>query len=530
MTPSFNLWSEPWITLEKHDGSQEEASIEDALLRAQAYRTLYEPSPLIIAAIHRLLVAVLQAVVRPQTAGDLARLWRAGRFPADDIRRFGEDYGARFDLFSPDQPFMQSADLPLAPDKKSNAKSVGYLLQEQTAGTAVTHYNHTYDDRQQFCPACAAKGLLLIPPFASSGGAGIKPSINGVPPIYILPGGRSYFEMLAASLVTPPYQPDAAAQEDTPWWQHDPVVAAKREVTRVGYLHSLTFPARRVRLHPRPDQRPCTRCGAVSDWSVASMVYEMGESRPKDALFWRDPFAAYRVSGDEAPTPIRPVEGKAIWREFTGLFLPTTPDSGASKGRAFYRPNLLNQLDELWELDEAVLPFRAGRYPFRTIGLRTDMKMKIFEWEEAGFEVPATVLFNQRAAGKVRDGIEFARQCEGILKGMYQRYFSGRATELPDAGPIKGSAALKAQMAQRYWQQLGDAFRLWLLRFEPAAGLEILAADWLQTVVRVGSDVFRETAESLNSGASDALVCEQAINHCRASLYSLRNKMKENKA
>lgn len=521
MTASFNLWSEPWITLERPDGSQEEVGIEAALRQAHEYRVVYEPSPLVIVGIHRLLVAILQAAYQPQKARDLVGLWRAGRFPAEPIQQFGEQFAARFDLFSAEQPFLQSADLPLMPDKKSNVKSVGYLLQEQPAGTAVTHYNHTYEERQQFCPACAAKGLLLIPPFASSGGAGIKPSINGVPPIYILPGGRSYFDMLAASLVTPAYQPGSGKVEDTPWWQHDPVVAGKQEISRVGYLHSLTFPARRVRLHPRRSQQPCTRCGRLSEWTVATMIYEMGESRPKDAPFWRDPFAAYRVS-DKGPMPIRPVEGKAIWREFAAMFLPAED----SDEQFLLRPHLLNQLEEIRGLDEDILPYRSGRYPFRTIGLRTDMKMKIFEWQEAGFEVPGAVLFDPKPGRTIRAAIEFAGDGVGVLKGMYKKYFSGPSADLPAALPIKGPAAVQAQMVQQYWQRLGDAFRQWLTRFQPEADLKALADDWMEIVIRVGSDVFRETAESLNSGTSTALICEQAINHCRASLYSQRNKLK----
>jgi hypothetical protein len=265
------------------------------------------------------------------------------------------------------------------------------------------------------------------------------------------------------------------------------------------------------------------------------MIYEMGQSRSKDAPFWRDPFAAYRISDDNQPIPLRPIEGKAIWREFAGLFLHSEAfrhDDATGKGVTFLRPHLLNQLDELQnrldelgDVDDTAFPFLAGRYPFRTIGLRTDMKMKIFEWEEAGFDIPITVLFGLRASQIIRDAVEFATKCDGILKSMYQRHFSGPLAELPAATPVKGSPVIRAQMVQRYWQQLGDAFRLWLVRFEPAADGEALSQEWLQTVLRTGTAVFRQTAESLNTGTSTALVCEQAINHCRASLYSYRHKI-----
>lgn len=523
-TPTFNLWTEPWLTAETAAGALETVNIEALLRDAGRYRALYDPSPLVVVAVHRLLVAILQDSLKPRRKPDLLALWEADAFPPEAIVAFGRDYAHRFDLFSADAPFLQSADIPLQPEKKGRGKSVGYLLQELTAGTAVTHYNHLYEGDLFLCAACCAKGLLGVPAFASSGGAGIKPSINGVPPIYVLPGGETYYHSLVASLTTPAFQPRAAdAQHDTPWWRREPIVGKKQEAVRVGYLHSLTFPARRVRLHPEPMNRPCSRCGRATAWGAAEMVYEMGESRPDDAPFWQDPFAAYRLPQKEAPgdpTPVRPVEGRAVWREFAALFLPQ--DTEAVGGQLkFQRPTVIDQIEQV----VAELPERAtDLIPFQTVGLRTDMKMKIFEWESSGFLVMPRVLNDPETGVKIAAGLDFAWKCEGILKSMYARYFDGRSPTFPDAAPLRGTAAIRARMTQRYWQQLGDAFRRWLLRFEPVADAEELFEEWLKTVVEIGERVFRDTAEQLYSGNSTALVCEQAINHARNSLINYRNK------
>ncbi len=87
------------------------------------------------------------------------------------------------------------------------------------------------------------------------------------------------------------------------------MVKKSSTVYEVGYLHSLTFPARRVRLHPEALPIQCSRCNGESEWAVRQMVFEMGESREKYAEFWFDPFAAYKID-KEKPIPIRPVEGK----------------------------------------------------------------------------------------------------------------------------------------------------------------------------------------------------------------------------
>ncbi|MGC9349820.1 MAG: type I-E CRISPR-associated protein Cse1/CasA, partial [Anaerolineae bacterium] len=173
--PSFNLWTEPWITLETPDGSLRELSLEKTLKHAHELRAIYDPSPLVIASIHRLLTAIVHDIIRPARDEDLAEVWKAERYAESEIHLFGERYAHRFDLFSRETPFLQSADLPLEPEKRApGMKPVSYLIEEIPAGTEVAHYRHGVADDYVFCPVCAARGLVTIPAFATSGGAGIK--------------------------------------------------------------------------------------------------------------------------------------------------------------------------------------------------------------------------------------------------------------------------------------------------------------------------------------------------------------------
>ncbi len=512
-TPSFNLWTEPWITVERPGGQLDVLNIQQTLMEAPNIRALYEPSPLVVVAVHRLLVAVLQDSLRPERVADLVKIWRDGQFSAEALQCFDDTYAARFDLFSAAAPFLQSADLPLVADKKDGPKPIGYLLTEQPAGTAVTHYTHAYDAEQQFCSRCVAKGLLLIPAFASSGGSGIKPSINGVPPIYVLPGGETLFTSLAASLTLPNFQP-GRAEGDAAWWSRSPIVKKKEIVKRVGYLHSLTFPARRVRVHPVVGQRPCTRCGQQTAWHAATMIYEMGQSRPEDAVWWRDPFAAYRKpkTANEEPLPIRPVEGRPVWREFSGLFLPSQPDE--TKLHA-YRPSILEQLEEL---PEEVFPFKGSIIPLRVISLRTDMKMKIFEWEESGFAVPPRLLREVDTAKQIEESLEFAVKCAGILKGTFKDYFGGGGK---DKNRLK---SINVHMETRYWQALGQTFRAHIQRYTSQANTAALFEDWLQLVIRQAIDTFEEASKLLPDDGAGLALRVQANSHCQAKLYSYRKK------
>ena len=86
--PAFNLWTEPWISVEKPDGGIEQGSIQQ-VLHVEEFRAIYDPSPLTVVGLDRLLVAILQFVIQPQKDADIKNLWKAGTFPDHPIQAFG---------------------------------------------------------------------------------------------------------------------------------------------------------------------------------------------------------------------------------------------------------------------------------------------------------------------------------------------------------------------------------------------------------------------------------------------------------
>jgi len=494
--PSFNLWLQPWIMLEKPTEGIGILSIEQTLLRASDFSTVHDSSPLVVVGIMRLLIAILQDTLAPQYNTDLGELWQAGHFPEDKIRAFGKQYAQRFDLFSENEPFLQTANVGLVSEKDLNLKTVAYLTCEIPSGTAGTHYRHGGEDAQVFCPVCAAKGLLTIPPFATSGGAGIKPSINGVPPVYVLPGGHNLFESLAASLVLPEDYPGPArgVQPDQVWWKRSAVVERSKEVLQVGYLNSLTFPARRVRLFPETSGANCTRCGATAPWMVHNMLFEMGESRPKDSTFWQDPFAAYRVNDKKAPVPIRPVEGKPLWREYAGLFLHSAGKSVDGKGTI--RPKILDRLAILYEEGYGSQEFQCF---FRVIGLRTDMKAKVFEWMDAGFDVPATLLQSRTAELVVDPALQFAQECASAMTGTFQSQLGANQGRYTHA---------RVSMLAAYWSKLSGAFRDFVLALSQAGETtanqrQQLLEDWKKQVLFHTRTCFHAALKTIGNSGRD---------------------------
>jgi CRISPR system Cascade subunit CasA len=512
--PTFNLWSEAWIALERSDGPPIRAGIEQTLLDAHHFTAIYNLSPLVIVGIHRLLVAILQDCLNPQRSVELRELWQAGQFPAERIRDFGQNYADRFDLFSKEKPFMQSGGLPAAPIKDGNNKTVGYLAAETSPATAIDHYRHGYPEGEYFCPACAAGALLTIPPFTSIGGRGYKPSINGIPPLYVLPGGQNLFQSLVLSLLLPGenhWPPSASRRQDLPWWKHPPVVERGKEVIEVGYLHSLTFPARQVRLHPLKLDSLCTRCGQTSTWGVQTMVFEMGESRPKDAIPWADPFVAHRMPEEDKPgypVAIRPNSGKALWREYAGLFLYPS-----EKGKKrIHRPAILNRIAEEYGNDVAVLRFRC-------IGARMD-QAKVLEWVDSTFGVPASLMNDIGVTYLVRNATQFVEDCAAVMTGVF------RSTVNPSRRRDRHKV-LRDQMLDHFWTRLADPFRDLILELVKEENRLISIKNWADIVTHHAQNSFDETITGIGDDAFSLRRQEVGKRDCRVALSRKRAKYLE---
>lgn len=538
--PSFNLWTEPWIALENSRGELSQHGIRDALVNAHKCVAIYDPSPLVVVGIHRLLTAILQDALNPKENGDLEQLWANGRFPQDKIDGFGKQYADRFDLFSEDKPFFQSADLPMFPDEteRKASKCVAQLFPETPSGSLVTHYRHMTDEEQIFSPVAVAAGLVTMPPFISSGGAGLMPSINGVPPIYVLPSGKILFESLAASLLTARWLDKyASAQSDLAWWRRTvPVVIQEskkkkpgmkftehRQLGEVSYLHGLTFPARKVRLHPEHLNTICSRTGQRSKWCVRTMAFRMGESCLEEVQ-WQEPFAAYRLpvkptgqrksssskKSADKPKPIRPMRIRAAWREFTGLFLQRKDENQRTR-----RPLFLNQLAEL-EISK-----RVQTYPFRCVAWQTDGKMKFFEWMDFGFDVPPALLQDSNGAELTDQALAFATECANIIKRVFFSTFKR------DAKSPERFRRLKERLEADYWSALAGKFRQFVLDLGNDDRQRQTLDGWYDTVVREAQGEFDRAADTTGDDGNTLFKIEQGKERCRKELNISRSKTRQ---
>lgn len=510
--PSFDLWQSPWIRVRDATGSAALLGLRQTLSEAHRWRDLADPSPIVAVSIHRLLVAILQDALKPRSTTDLARLWREPGLPREPLDAFALEYADRFELFSPDRPFLQSADFGLAPSKKDKVKSVLTLYPDWPSGGESTHFRHGREVDGAMCPVCAASGLVLQSSFAAAGGRGIGPSINGAPPLYVLPQGETLAQSLKASLISPDYYPTYADQEnDLAWWRHGPVIKQRHFVARVGYVHSLTFPARQTRLHPASaDGQPCVRCGTRGEWVVRTMVYNMGETRVGASGLWQDPFLAYKVPRDTTlgPLPLRPRSGRALWRDYGALFLEAQRDDNPST----FRPKVLAQIDAVAEA--AALP-AADTLRVRCVGMRTD-QAKVFEWVDEGLEVPLALLHSREAAIEIENGLSFSERLQSDLLVAWSEHIEGR---------LGRYRTERTRMLDSYWSSLAPAFDRYALSCAAAAqdampegrdhALAGARREWARVTAHTAQRVFEEATSALGDIGVTLRMRIRGEAHCR---------------
>src|SRR4030042_3783119 len=105
---TFNLVDEKWIPVRFPDGTRDELGIRDTLLRSGGIAAIEDPSPLVVAALHRFLLAVLYRALEGPTDIDQAKALFKEGLPGVKITAYLEKWRDRFWLFDERYPFGQN--------------------------------------------------------------------------------------------------------------------------------------------------------------------------------------------------------------------------------------------------------------------------------------------------------------------------------------------------------------------------------------------------------------------------------------
>jgi CRISPR system Cascade subunit CasA len=503
---TFDLLAEPWIPVVDLHGDASELSIRAVLARAHELREILDPIPTVEFGLYRLLVALVLDIFQPEDTLALGELLDDGHFDADRMAAYFERWKDRFALFHPRHPFLQTAGMD-----REDAKPLAALMPLIPSGTNAVHFHHAQETEFGVSPAGAARLLTAIAPFMTAGGAGLSPSINGAPPWYALVIGETLFHTLCLNSLV--LHLPLASGDAPPAWRQDESVKATRYAS-ASLLQSLTWQPRRIQLIPGVAGR-CSITEQNSPTLIRTMRFIAGAACD---FIWRDPNVAYKITDKQVP--LRPQEEKAIWRDTGPLSLLREEDYISENSVKFERPAVVTQIQKL--IENGALP-RGARYRLMLYGMRTDMKMKVFEWQRDSLPLHTALLGIDGVGGRAQTAIERADKVAYQLKLAIKHAY-------PRDGKGNGNAfdTLITRAQRRYWDELREHFDALLqtLAHLPAddtydAALTTCLSAWEKAVSTVGNRALEDAIGDLDADADAMQRQVVARRHFRFQVWRL---------
>ncbi len=476
MRPTFDLVSASWIPCTTLDGRPAELGLRETLVRAHELRELQGESPLVTAALHRLLLTVLHRVFGPEDDRVWGELWKAGQWDAGQLESYLAQWRHRFDLFDTERPFYQAADERVQP------KSVSSLIHDIASGNNPVLFDHHTDDGGiTLTPAQAARMVVAAQAFGLGGLSGLPQKFTDATcagGIVFLVQGNSLFETLTLNLLPYPDQDTMQhSPDDRPAWEMDDPFAPER-VRPLGYLDYLTWQNRRVLF--LPEETP--RGTVVRRMTVAPAL------RLDNSVL--DPMTHYRRDENRGPVPLAFREGRALWRDSATLF--QIHHTGYRPPKAF-----------MW-LSEVVDAGILGRHQTRrylALGM-SKKQAKVFFFRSESMPLPLEYLRERSLVEALEQAIEMAEGAGRQLWGAARTL--ARLTVSPEADMEAGREpapedvrALTEQWAveRRYWSNLELPFRETLVAL-PGERETVLDA-WAETLRRTAWAAFSGVADNI---------------------------------
>ncbi len=518
MSHSFNLVDQPFVPCRRSDGTFAELSLLEIFREAHRLEVIADPSPLVTAALHRLLLTVLHRCFGPATPGDWAALWR-GRdqgFPMECIRTYLVQWQHRFDLFHETQPFYQTAALRGWPQSSPASR----LLPELASGNNATLFDHTCDkDAIALTPPVAARAIIAAQSFSAGGLVSFERKVDRSADAAPLASGAMVLvrgESLAATLLLNLHQYDPAEgepfpvlKEDLPAWERDAETVAEDRVP-LGYLDLLTWQSRRIILIPV--------VGASGSTLVSSVVIMKGNQFPDEWPYRRrEPLMAFRPAAKprslrDAWLPVSIQPGRAVWRD-SSAFLQFQAERDLST-----RPRLFQWLNRL--IDERILP-EDSVFSFDLFGQATD-QASVLLWRHERLPLTSAYVTEPVLAARLQEALSIAEEA------VHQLWGSAREV-LKALGTGKGTPHLTA-LENQFWSTLELEFlpffrSLPLDRHVGEDGSvsfgEQKLPEWTATVSRAASRCFEDFSRGLGAITRVTITTAQAENRLRARLPRL---------
>jgi len=496
-------------------GQTKELSLSETIARASQIREIVDSSPLVTAALHRLVLAVLHRCLDgPRSDDDWRQLWARQHFDRSVVNRYLQKWRRRFDLFDAHLPFYQTAGLDV-----SKAGPVSKLTHELSAGNNPILFDHSIDaDPQPLTPAEAARYLVALHAFAVGGlvsfqkgeerhrSADAAPLAKGA---VILLTGVNLFQTLMLNMVnvdgrsSMPFEFDPA--RDRPAWERQAsVTPAERHPD--GYLDLLTWQSRRVLLVPERDG------GSVV---VRKVIVMKGYQFPDGAdLHGKETMVAFQKRekaqrGDDPWPPVGFGRERALWRDSLALLQKST-------GKR-QRPRTV---DELAYRDLG----RQQPVTLCAFGISSD-RAKVFLWRHERLPLPTAYVRDDELLAKLGEALKLAEvgaeRLRSAVRVMAERALSPAGN--PDKKRLR--ELVDSLAAERlYWARLDVPFRRLMADLPDAWSRDeehITLCKWATAVRGAARNAFEAAARSLETSARGLRAAAGARGQFEAGLNKL---------
>lgn len=521
MTRTFNLTTESWLGCSDLQHKSQFLSLHDVLQRAHELSAISDNNPLTVAALHRLLLAIIHRAIKgPKNFNEWKHLWQQGSFANTVVLSYLDEQAHHFDLFSKTDPFYQTANFKLDTDAASHK-----LFHELTAGSNKTLFDHSIDDIPlALTPAQAARALITTQMYALGGGQGSTSNLGKHPYLehapllagaVVLIRGKTLFETLMLNLLfyDQKKKPIVSSEKDAPIWESAPS-EPHGETPLHGYLNYLTWRSRHIRL-VQEEEKGQTVVRKLY-LAQANMLYKAFHVKEHDPMF------CYRLDKDGNKKSLKLSRDKALWRDSLALFEFSEKYDG--------RADAFKQARELQRLGH--LP--QGRLRSMIIGLAND-RANLFAWRIEELNVPQAILDNDALVQNLKEALRWAEEiCNGksievagSKKKDWFRGLRGCTRRLAELLLTNGGRTADKDDVTRLTITLGTEARYWA-DLEPHfydllgnLGDSEAQNQWYKTVVDTAKNSLEQAAQHYAADSARGFQAQVKALACFSRAYTL---------
>ncbi|NRQ32966.1 type I-E CRISPR-associated protein Cse1/CasA [Nonomuraea sp. NN258] len=503
---SFDLTRQPWLPVQRRDGSEDELSLREVFAQADNVRRLVGDVPTQEFALLRLLLAILHdAVDGPAELADWQELWDDG-LPIERITNYLDEHRDRFDLLHPSQPFYQTPELRTA---KGEVNALDRIVADVPNGLPFFTMRGRGANRLTFPEA--ARWLVHAHAFDTSG---IKTGVLDDPRVK---GGRAYpqgvawagnlggvfaegetlrqtllLNLIAFDTDNLRTKPD----QDRPAWRRPPDKPGETNVLELsrrpaGVRDLYTWQSRRVRLFH--DGQAVT--GVILTYGDPLTPGNKHQHEPMTA--WRrSPVQEKKLGLAQVYLPREHDVSRSAWRGLGALVAGRVAGAEQrAEAARIVRPRILDWVARLTV--EGDLP--TG-YLIRAhlIGARYGTQQSVIdEIVDDSVAIPVVLLHgrDQPLGMAAIDAVSDAESAVTTLGDL--------AADLARAGGDEAESR-KEMARHRGFAMLDGAFRTWLAAIRPEDDAKERRAAWQreahEIISRLGNELLREAGDAAWEG------------------------------